>query len=196
MLGADFVLTGSVNQCTTEADTSDTVKDLLAAAGVSDFATAPDEDGFELGGRIPVLRRGTLHPARAQHLYEVYLRHKGFADVEPAQLRAIEDAYLRRRVDDVPGNTADPRARLAAVARWYLRDCARRARAGETADRANFRVHSGPAVAAFNASVAGTDRADWRRRPVVDVAWSIMRDAAAAVSRVAGAEGGAPTAMN
>src|SRR5690606_33356214 len=41
LLGADFVLTGSVNQCSPQAGTSDTVKDLLAGLDVQDVAYAP-----------------------------------------------------------------------------------------------------------------------------------------------------------
>src|SRR6185436_2533229 len=36
LLGADFILTGSVNQCTVEAGTSDEVKDLLQGLNVQD----------------------------------------------------------------------------------------------------------------------------------------------------------------
>lgn len=185
VLGADFVLTGSVNQCTVEAATSDAVKDLLAAADVTDFGTAPDEDTFELGGRIPVLRHGVFHPARADHLFEVFLRVKGVDDLEPADRELIGTRYLRRPFADVPGDAdaTDPRARLATVFRWYLRDSARRARDGAVDDRGNFRVHSGPALGAFNAAVRGTPPADWRARRVADVAALIMTDAAATLAR-------------
>jgi trans-AT polyketide synthase/acyltransferase/oxidoreductase domain-containing protein len=47
----------------------------------------------------------------------------------------------------------------------------------------NFRVHSGPALGAFNAAVRGTPLANWRGRRVADVAALIMTDAAATLDR-------------
>ncbi|MET1176364.1 malonyl CoA-ACP transacylase, partial [Paenibacillus amylolyticus] len=41
MLGADFIVTGSINQYTVEAATSDLVKDLLQQMNVQDTAYAP-----------------------------------------------------------------------------------------------------------------------------------------------------------
>lgn len=38
MMGSDFILTGSINQCTVEAGTSDAVKDLLQELNVQDTA--------------------------------------------------------------------------------------------------------------------------------------------------------------
>ncbi len=40
MLGADFIVTGSINQCTVEAATSGLVKDLLQQMNVQDTAYA------------------------------------------------------------------------------------------------------------------------------------------------------------
>ncbi|MBY8854439.1 acyltransferase, partial [Saccharothrix sp. MB29] len=58
LLGAEFVVTGSINQCTPEAGVSDDVKDLLAGLDVQDTAYAPAGDMFELGARVQVARRG------------------------------------------------------------------------------------------------------------------------------------------
>ena len=41
VMGADFVLTGSINQCTVEAGMSDAVKDLLLEINVQDTGYAP-----------------------------------------------------------------------------------------------------------------------------------------------------------
>lgn len=49
MLGAEFVLTGSVNLCTVESGTSDLVKDMLQGMNVQDTDHAPAGDMFEMG---------------------------------------------------------------------------------------------------------------------------------------------------
>ncbi|UXI65934.1 PfaD family polyunsaturated fatty acid/polyketide biosynthesis protein [Tahibacter amnicola] len=59
-MGADFVLTGSINQCTVESGISDSAKDLLQTAGVNDTAYAPAGDMFELGAKVQVLKRGVF----------------------------------------------------------------------------------------------------------------------------------------
>ena len=63
-MGADFILTGSINQCTCEAGTSASVKDLLQELEVQDTAYAPAGDMFELGARVQVAKRGLFFPAR------------------------------------------------------------------------------------------------------------------------------------
>lgn len=59
-MGADFVLTGSINQCTVEAGTSESAKDLLQGVGVNDTAYAPAGDMFELGAKVQVVKRGVF----------------------------------------------------------------------------------------------------------------------------------------
>lgn len=57
MMGADFILTGSINQCTVEAGTSDCVKNLLQEINVQDTDYAPAGDMFELGAKAQVLKK-------------------------------------------------------------------------------------------------------------------------------------------
>jgi trans-AT polyketide synthase/acyltransferase/oxidoreductase domain-containing protein len=68
IMGADFILTGSINQCTVEAGTSDAVKDLLQELNVQDTAYALAGDMFEIGARVQVAKRGLFFPARANKL--------------------------------------------------------------------------------------------------------------------------------
>jgi len=197
-MGADFVLTGSVNQCTPQAGTSALAKEMLAAADLEDFATAPDSDLFELGGRVWVLRRGVLFPARGDKLYETYLRQPRLPAPEEAPWLTAQ--YLRTSVEEVwaeltagqPGPAgersagehheqaaADDRQRMALVFRWYLTDALRRACRGEAGDRLNFQIRSSPALGAFNLAVRGTRLARWQDRDVDEVARFLMGGAAA-----------------
>jgi trans-AT polyketide synthase/acyltransferase/oxidoreductase domain-containing protein len=199
VMGADFVLTGSINQCTPEAGTSDAVKDLLAAAGPQDFDMAPAGDMFEIGARVQVLRRGLLFPARANQLYELWRHHDRLEDVPPATLARIERQCFGRGVDEVWEETrrhyaaaaphvlaeaaANPKQKLAMVLRWYWIRANRLAVAGDMAERANWQIHCGPAMGAFNDWARDTSLADWRARHVDVIGRELMRQAASLLGR-------------
>ena len=194
VLGADFVLTGSVNQCTPEAGTSDEVKDLLATLDVQDTAYAPAGDMFELGARVQVVRRGTLFPARANKLYQLYRQYGGLDEIDGATRRTIEERYFHRSFDEVWAETAahlakhrpddlaraeqNPRARMAQVFRWYFVHSTRLAMGGVPGEQVNYQIHCGPALGAFNRLVAGTPLAAWRNRHVDAIAELLMTGAA------------------
>jgi trans-AT polyketide synthase, acyltransferase and oxidoreductase domains len=191
LLGADFVVTGSINQCTVQAGTSEAVKEILASLDVSDTAYAPAGDMFELGAVVQVARKGTLFPARAGRLFQVYRQYRSWAEVS-AQLRAtIEKEYFGRTFEDVwvdtraylarrhPDELAraerDERRRMALVFRWYFRYSTEVALAGDRDARVDYQIHCGPAMGAFNRWVAGTELADWRARDVAEIAERLMR---------------------
>jgi trans-AT polyketide synthase, acyltransferase and oxidoreductase domains len=194
MLGADFVTTGSINQCTPEAGISDTAKDMLAQADLADFDIAPAGDMFEIGAKVQVLKRGTLFASRANRLYELYRTYPGL-DAIPSEARAeIEQRCLGRSIDAVWQETANfyagrapaelaeaeanPRKKMAMVFRWYFIHCGRLAIDGRADQRANFQIHSGPAMAAANRWLKGTPLEDWRQRNVDVLADRLMQEAA------------------
>ncbi len=194
VLGADFVLTGSVNQCTVEAGTSDDVKELLAQINVQDTAYAPAGDMFEVGARVQVLKRGLFFPARANRLYELYQRHDSLDDLDPGLQRQIQEKYFGRSFAEVWAETEayyrqndprklaeiarSPKQKMAAVFKWYFVHSSRLALRGEAQRRVDYQVHCGPALGAFNQWVKGTPLENWRNRRVVDVAELIMQEAA------------------
>lgn len=195
VLGADFVVTGSVNQCTPQAGTSDAVKDLLAQADVQDTGYAPAGDMFEIGARVQVLRRGTLFAARANKLYQAYRQYDGLEAIDDKLRRTIEDGWFHRELEQVWKETReyylragrpqeveraeqDPRHRMALVFRWYFVHSTRMAMRGDPAERVNYQIHTGPAIGAFNRFAAGTALADWRNRHVDAVAEALMAGAA------------------
>lgn len=199
LMGADFVVTGSINQCTPEAGTSDLVKDMLAAADVQDTDMAPAGDMFEMGTKVQVLKKGTLFAARANKLAELYRQHGCWSDIDPATREQIEQKYFKRTHADVleetkaylrrvspqrlAGVEADRKAQLAAVFRWYLGQTASFALRGDAGQKANFQVHVGPAMGAFNRWVKGTPYSDWRRRHVHEIGELLMRETAAVLTR-------------
>ncbi|WP_410618755.1 ACP S-malonyltransferase [Amycolatopsis sp. cmx-8-4] len=205
VLGADYVLTGSVNQCTVEAATSDAVKDMLQDIDVQDTDYAPAGDMFELGSRVQVLRKGVFFPSRGNKLHALYSHHDGIDDL-PAKTRAqLERSYFRKPLDDVWADVVahlrasgraelveraekQPKQKMALIFRRYFGYSARIALEGRRDDKVNYQVHTGPALGSFNQWVKGTPHESWRHRHVDEIGLLLLDGAAqhlAAFSRVA-----------
>lgn len=199
MMGADFVATGSVNQCTVEAGTSDAVKDMLQQIDIQDTEYAPSGDMFELGARVQVMKKGTFFPARANKLYEVYVQNESLDTVDPKTLKQIEGKYFKRSIAEVWDETSrfyaavapdmldraqkSPKVKMGLIFRWYFIHTTRLALAGDESTRVDFQVHCGPALGAFNQTVKGGPMENWRNRKVADVATFLMRGAAEETSQ-------------
>ncbi|MBN9669606.1 ACP S-malonyltransferase [Roseibium aggregatum] len=177
VLGADFIVTGSINQCTVEAGTSDAVKDMLEGINVYDTAYAPSGEMFELGSKIQVLKKGVFFPARAEKLVALYRQSESLEAIDPRLRGQIEDRYFGRSFEDVFEEVARsypaaeieraekmPKHKMALVFKRYYRDTTDWALKGDMARKVDFQVHCGPAQGAFNQWVAGTDLASWRNR--------------------------------
>lgn len=194
VMGADFILTGSINQCTVEAGTSDAVKDLLQDLNVQDTGFAPAGDMFEIGARVQVANRGLFFPARANKLYELYQRHDSIDAIDAKTQRQIQDRYFKRSFDEVwsetrsyylraqPGKLAEieknPKQRMAAIFRWYFIHTTRLAMRGSEDQKVDYQIHCGPAMGAFNQWVKGTELQSWRNRHVADIALKLITGAA------------------
>ena len=87
-MGADYILTGTVNQACIESGTSDQVRKMLAEAQQADVTMAPSADMFEMGVRVQVLKRGTMFALRAQKLYDHYRQSESWEDI-PAKEQAL-----------------------------------------------------------------------------------------------------------
>ncbi|TCO60619.1 PfaD family polyunsaturated fatty acid/polyketide biosynthesis protein [Actinocrispum wychmicini] len=193
-LGADYVVTGSVNQSCVEAGTSDAVRQLLCAAGIADCEMAPAADMFELGVDLQVLKKGTLFPMRAKQLYELYRRHDGLDALPAADRDKLERQVLRHPIehvwaqvveyfdrrdpDQVRRAATDPKRRMALVFRWYLGMSSRWATSGETDRAGDYQIWCGPAMGSFNEWARGTYLAAPENRRVAEVATHLMRGAA------------------
>lgn len=193
-LGADYVLTGSVNQCTVESGASDAVKNLLQAADVQDVAMAPAGDMFEIGARVQVLRRGTMFAARANKLHDVYTHHEALETLGVETKAQIEEKILKASLDEVLGEVEryfsrcdplqlnrarnDPKHRMALVFRWYFARSTQLAADGNPEHQADYQIHCGPAMGSFNAVVRGTELEPWPQRGVAQVARFLMEGAA------------------
>jgi trans-AT polyketide synthase/acyltransferase/oxidoreductase domain-containing protein len=202
LLGADFILTGSINQCSVEAGTSDAVKDMLQGIGVRDTAYAPAGDMFEMGSKIQVMKKGVFFPARASKLYDLWRTHGAIEQIDAATRSEIQDKYYRRSFEEAYRETKNfymaefpaeieraernPKARMALIFRWYFVHTMRLALEGTRDRHVDYQVHTGPAIGAFNQWVAGTPLEDWRKRHVDTIADHLMQSCAEYMNRKLG----------
>jgi trans-AT polyketide synthase/acyltransferase/oxidoreductase domain-containing protein len=182
LLGADFVLTGSVNQCSVEAATSAEAKELLQGMQIHDIATAPWGDMFEFGVQARYLKRGVLFPARAARLYELWRVHQSATELDGDTRQQVLGGYLGNETTttDLPGH--DPKAQLAALFRHYFTRGLRLAVQGDKQHKIDYLIHCGPALGAFNQFVAGTALQPWRARTVEAICDALMQEAASYIS--------------
>ncbi|NRD51929.1 [acyl-carrier-protein] S-malonyltransferase [Corallococcus sp. AB030] len=195
LMGADFIVTGSINQCTVEAGTSEPVKDLLETLDVQDVTCAPAGDMFELGAKIQVVRKGLFFPARANRLYALYQHHPSLEALDAETRKQLQEKVFRRGFDEIWEETRQhylrvdpevvalaertPRKKMALVFRWYFVHTSRLALRGSREQRTDYQVHCGPAMGAFNQWVRGTPLASWRDRHVDEMGVKLMEATAA-----------------
>ncbi len=191
ILGADFILTGSINQCTVEAGASDAVKDLLEDINVQDTEYAPAGDMFELGSKIQVLKKGVFFPARANKLFELYRQYNSLEEMDEKTKNQIQERYFQKSFEDVwqeiklrhsPAEIAkteqNPKRKMALVFRWYFGCASQFALHGRNERKVDFQVHCGPALGAFNQWVKGTPLEKWRNRHIDEIANKLMTETA------------------
>jgi PfaD family protein len=194
-LGAAYVLTGSINQCTRESGQSEAAKRMLAEAGPADVAMAPAGDMFEMGARVQVLKRGTMFPMRASRLYELYKRYASIEEIPSETVAALgreifrqdldsvwqqtREYFLLRRPEEAHRAEREPRHRMALVFRWYLGQSGRWPLQGDPDRRIDYQIWCGPAMGAFNRWVAGSFLEDPACRTVGQIALNLMFGAAA-----------------
>jgi trans-AT polyketide synthase, acyltransferase and oxidoreductase domains len=189
-MGADFILTGSINQCTVEAGTSEAVKDLLMHMAVQDTDYAPAGDMFELGAKVQVLKKGVLFAARANKLYDLYRLHASWEDIDPKTRTQVE-AVWQRSFDEIAKELLNSlpelivskarksaKAKMAMVFKWYFGMTTQAALDGDLSRKVDFQIHCGSSMGAFNAWVGGAALSDWSTRHVDDIGKQLM-DAAA-----------------
>ncbi len=194
MMGAAYVVTGSINQSCVEAGTSDYTKNLLAQAQMTDVTMAPAADMFEMGVKLQVLKRGTLFGMRSQKLYELYQRYDSIKDIPVAEREKLEKQVFQQSLDVIWSSTQqylaqnnpqkleraaqNPKFKMALIFRWYLGLSSRWSKSGEKGRETDYQIWCGPAMGAFNNWVKDTYLAQPQNRKVVDIAQHILTGAA------------------
>ncbi len=199
MMGADFVLTGSINQCTVESGVSTHVKDLLQDINVQDTDYAPAGDMFEIGAKVQVLKKGVLFPTRANKLYKLYQQYNSLEDIPETTIAQLEKSYFKKKIDQVWSETKayhirkreeskiteaeeNPKKKMALVFKWYFGYSSRLSFEGNMQERVNFQVHTGPALGVFNQWVKGTELENWGNRHADGIGIKMMEEAAQILS--------------
>ena len=194
MMGAAYIVTGSVNQACVEAGTSEHVRKLLQTVASTDVMMAPASDMFEMGVELQVLKRGTLFGPRAKKLYEYYKLYKSIDEIPTAEREKLEkqvfkkpleeiwqiciDFFQERDPEQLERAKGNPHRKMALIFRWYLGLSSNWANAG-TKDRVpDMQIWCGPAMGAFNDWVRGTYLEQYQNREAADIAEHIMQGAA------------------
>jgi len=194
MMGAAYIVTGSVNQSCVEAGASEHTRQLLAQAGMADVAMAPSADMFEMGVKVQVLKHGTLFPMRAQKLYDLYSRYDSLEQIPIDDREKMEKQIFKRDTESIWQDTVkffserdpaqieralnNPRRKMALIFRWYLGLASRWSNSGEKGREMDYQIWCGPAMGSFNDWVRGTYLAEPKNRRVADVALQILTGAA------------------
>ncbi|MFK5985284.1 MAG: PfaD family polyunsaturated fatty acid/polyketide biosynthesis protein [Pseudomonadota bacterium] len=194
MMGAAYIVTGSVNQSCVEAGACEHTRKLLAQAGMADVVMAPASDMFERGIKLQVLKKGTLFPMRAQKLYDLYSTYNGLADIPAQERDKLEKQIFQNSVENIWQQTVEffqkrdpsiiekalqsPKKQMALVFRWYLGLSSRWSNAGVAGREFDYQIWCGPAMGAFNDWAASSYLSDYKNRQVVDIAQHLMYGAA------------------
>jgi PfaD family protein len=193
--GADYIVTGSINQSCVEAATSDLVKSMLASIDVAGVEMAPAADMFELGVKVQVLKRGSLFASRADRLHRLYASYDSLDAIPPEEIARLETQIFRRPLGEVWTETVEylernapraldeartsPKKKMALTFRWYLGMASRWAVAGDAGRKVDFQVWCGPAMGAFNEWARSTALERPQNRRVAEVAARLLDGAAA-----------------
>ncbi|WP_414576447.1 PfaD family polyunsaturated fatty acid/polyketide biosynthesis protein [Anabaena sp. CCY 9402-a] len=194
IMGAGYVVTGSINQSCIEAGTSQHTKQLLAQAEMADVMMTPAADMFEMGVKVQVLKRGTFFPLRAQKLFDLYKSYESIEDIPLAERDKLEKQVFQKSLDAVWQETVaylsqrnpvklaqasnNPKLKMALIFRWYLGLSSRWSNSGEPGREMDYQIWCGPAMGSFNDWVRGSYLEVPSNRKVVDVAHHIMTGAA------------------
>jgi trans-AT polyketide synthase/acyltransferase/oxidoreductase domain-containing protein len=200
VMGADFILTGSINQCTEESGTSADAKLLLQDINIQDTDYAPAGDMFEMGAKVQVLKKGVFFPARANKLYSLYTHYNGLDEIPEKVRKQLESSYFKKSLAQVWDETKDylrrkgheaviakaeanPKQKMALVFKWYFAYSTRLAFGGTGEDRVNYQVHTGPALGAFNQWVKGSELESFTKRHADEIARMLMSETARYLNR-------------
>lgn len=194
MMGAAYIVTGTVNQACVESGASLHTKNLLAEAGMADTAMAPSADMFEMGVKVQVLKRGTLFPMRALKLYETYLRYDSIDQIPADEREKMEKQIFKREMESIWQDTVsffterdpaqierakdNPKRKMALIFRWYLGLSSRWSNIGEPGREMDYQIWCGPSIGPFNDWARSSYLSDPMKRRIVDVTLHLFTGAA------------------
>ncbi len=196
-MGADYVLSGSINQACTESGTSATVKQMLANALQTDVIMAPSANMFERGIKVQVLKRGTLFAQRATRLYEIYrnferieqipdeikyeIENKIFQNSIESEWQMTRDFFATYDQAQIDAAENDPKRKMSLLFRSYLGKSSKWAINGDTIRAKDFQIWCGPSMGAFNEWTKGSFLENPENRQFETVAMNLLFGACIAI---------------
>lgn len=190
VLGAEYIMTGSINQCSVEANTSEIVKNMLQEVNVQDTEYAPAGDMFELGAKVQVLKKGVFFPTRANRLYELYRQYESLDEIDVKIQTQLQERFFHHTFDEIfelvqrklsPNEIekakSSPKYKMLLTFKWYFGWATESAISGKADNKVNFQVQCGPSLGAFNQWVKGTELENWRKRKVDVMGLKLMNGA-------------------
>jgi len=193
-LGAAFVLIGTVHQAAVESGVSDSSRQLLAKAELTDVTMTASADMFELGVKVQVLQRGTMMAVRGNQLYNLYSRYDSIDDIPSDQRASIEKNIFRMPLEEIWQQTQEffakadpsqiekalnnPKHKMALIFRWYIGNSSQWPIVGDDSRQVDYQLWCGPAMGAFNRWVAGSFLEAPENRTVQQIALNLLEGAA------------------
>ncbi len=191
LMGAAYILTGSINQSCVEAGICEDVKKMLCKAQQADVTMAPAADMFEIGSRVQVLKRGTMFPVRAEKLYKFYQTFNSFDEIDEKSKNEIEEKFLQASFTDAWNSTrdffqktnnlkeiekaeTDPKHKMALVFRSYLGLSSKWAIIGDAKRKMDYQIWCGPAIGAFNLWVKKSFLESHENRKTAEIAFNLL----------------------
>ncbi|MFV0420265.1 MAG: PfaD family polyunsaturated fatty acid/polyketide biosynthesis protein [Dysgonomonas sp.] len=193
-MGADYIVTGSINQTCVESGASLYTKKLLSQVSDTDITMAPAADMFEQGVKLQVLKKATFFPIRAQKLYVIYSNYNSIDDIPDKDREDLEKNIFRKTLEQVWSETCaffqqvnptviveamnNPKKKMSLIFRWYLGLSSRWSNQGVQGREMDYQIWCGPSIGAFNSWVKDSFLENLDNRRVALVNEQIINGAA------------------
>ena len=180
MLGADFIVTGSINQCTVEAATSNLAKELLSHADIQDTDYISAVETPNSSSCVQVLKKGTMLPMRIKKLISLFDKYGSFEEMDSAEIQKLEKNVFKNEISQIVREiesyrsadvmrSMNQRQKMLSVINWFIHMTTEWAVVGNENQKANFQIPCGASMGTFNRWVSNTKYADWKLRHVDEI---------------------------
>ncbi|MEN8907794.1 MAG: hypothetical protein ABF289_17730 [Clostridiales bacterium] len=186
--GADYIVTGTINQCTVESGISDKAKNSLSSCDISDVISLHFNGDFNINKKINVLKKGTLFPMRVNKLYNIYNKYKNLKNVDSSDIDKIESQIFKKSIREILNEVEiyfkknDPNQlnndRLYLLIKWYLIISAKLSLEGTSNRELDYQILCSNAMGIFNYWVKGSYLENHQNRYVADIAEHMLKGTA------------------
>ena len=196
LLGADYVVSGSINQCCKQANISDITKNILATVDIHDCEYVPDLKNMELGIKMNVVRKGLLFPARANKLFDLYKRYNAIDEIEADVIHSIETRIFKKNINtfskesekffsesELKTFNTNPKSKLLHIIKCYYQVALHDAIEGNENNKINFLIKCNPTMGFFNRWAKGKSIENWIDRDVDKIGIMMLEEASTIITK-------------